>query len=270
MVDAIVVRHAPTINGNARVEGTLRQLQGEDLTLNGGAVVTGDLILPGSPTVTRNGSAVVGATVTGTGNAQPAGYRVILNGGVQVSRLVTRTDPIALPTVAVPPAPSGTRDVVINSVGLAIGNATTLRNLTLNGNAGAVVVPPGTYGQLIANGTTSFVFGVAGATQPTVYNLQSLTLNGASRLTIAGPVTLTLANGGAWNGSIGSSDHPSWLTVNVAGGTVTFNSGSAFYGVLRAPSSTVTLNGNTRLRGAISADRLTLNGGAVVQQGRTP
>ena len=78
------------------------------------------------------------------------------------------------------------------------------------------------------------------------------------------------ANGGAWNGSIGSSDHPNWLTVNVAGGTVTFNSGSAFYGILRAPLSTVTLNGNTRLCGALIADRLMLNGGAAVQQGRTP
>jgi hypothetical protein len=45
------------------------------------------------------------------------------------------------------------------------------------------------------------------------------------------------------NGTIGSSDQPGWLKVNIAAGAVTLNSGSAFYGTLRAPTSSVVLNG---------------------------
>src|SRR5262249_17154873 len=45
-----VVRHAPSVSG--RVEGSVRQLLGEDVTLNSGAVITGDLIEPGTPQLT--------------------------------------------------------------------------------------------------------------------------------------------------------------------------------------------------------------------------
>src|ERR1700686_3101734 len=41
-----IVRHAASLNGNGRVEGSLRQLTGESVTLNGGAVVTNDLRVP--------------------------------------------------------------------------------------------------------------------------------------------------------------------------------------------------------------------------------
>jgi hypothetical protein len=39
-------------------------------------------------------------------------------------------------------------------------------------------LPPGSYGTFTANGGSGFIFGVAGATQPAVYNLQNLSLNG--------------------------------------------------------------------------------------------
>jgi len=262
VASAVLVRHAPVLNNNARVEGPLWLLSGEDTTLNSNATIAGDLLVPGSPTVIRNGG-TLGATVSGSGSAQPSGYRITLNSGANVSRLVTRTDPIALPAVVAPLAPSGTRDVVINQPGQSLGNPATIRNLTLNNNAGTVAVPPGTYSQWTANSNTSFVLGVAGAPQPSVYNLQSLTLNSGSRLEVVGPVVLNLANGMSLNSTAGMSARPDWLVVNVAAGVVTLNSGSTFYGMLRAPSSTVTLNGGSRLEGMLRVDRLVLNGGTV-------
>jgi hypothetical protein len=182
-----------------------------------------------------------------------------------VNRLVTRTDPIAVPTVAAPPAPAGTRDVTISQPGQPIGDPSTIRNLTLNSNAGAVAVPPGTYGQWTANGSSRFVLGVAGATTPSVYNLQGLTLNSTSRVDVIGPVTVNLGSGFTWSGSAGSSANPGWFTLNVAAGSVALNGSAALYGTLRAPSSSVALNTSARIYGAVIADRLTLNGGAVVQ-----
>jgi hypothetical protein len=70
-----VVRHAPQINA-ARVEGSVRQLLGEDstligeeVTLSGSAVITSDLLVPGTPQVTLNGNPSFGGTVDGTGSA---------------------------------------------------------------------------------------------------------------------------------------------------------------------------------------------------------
>jgi hypothetical protein len=245
-------------------------LLGEDLTINGGGSVSGDLLLPGSPTIRQNGKPSLGATVAGTGSTQPNSYQVTLNGNAHVGRLVTRTDLISMPSVTTPPRPSGARDLAIDRTGQSLGDVTTLRNLTLNNTAGVITLLAGTYGQVTVNSGAVLQLGIAGATEPAVYNLQGLTLNGQSELRVVGPVVLNLATGLTLNGSAGSADHPTWLTVNVATGAVTLNGGGAFYGVLRAPSSTITLNGNTRLRGALAADRLTLNGGATVQAISTP
>lgn len=261
-----IVRNAPVLNSSTRIEGTLWLLSGAATTLNGNATITGDLLVPGSPTVVRNGSSSLGATVAGSGSATPSGYRLTLNSSASINRLVTRIDPIALPTVPAPPAPSGTRNVSINQPGQSIGDPATLCNLTLNSNAGAVAAPPGTYGQWTANGNARFVLGVAGASEPAVYNLQSLTLNANSRLEVVGPVVLNLASGMTWNSTAaGSGAEPGWLTVNVASGAVTFDGSSSFTGTLRAPASTVTLNSTTQLAGSLIADRLTLNGSAVVR-----
>ena len=50
--------------------------------------------------------------------------------------LTTRTDATAMPMVAAPPAPTGTRNVTINNAGQSIGDFAALKNLTLNGNIG--------------------------------------------------------------------------------------------------------------------------------------
>ena len=40
---AVTVRHAPSLNGDGLIQGTLQQLLGENATLNGGFTMTGDL-----------------------------------------------------------------------------------------------------------------------------------------------------------------------------------------------------------------------------------
>jgi rhamnogalacturonan endolyase len=145
-----------------------------------------------------------------------------------------------------------------------LGDFATIRDLTLNGKVGAIAVPAGTYGSFTANGNNSFVLGQADATTPAVYNFQTLTLNGSSRITIVGPVVMTLRNGLALSGSIGDPAHPEWLTLRIASGGVELNSGVTVAGSVIAPSGTVTIDGNSQLIGGVAADRLTLNSSALL------
>ncbi|HEV7744529.1 MAG TPA: hypothetical protein VGO56_06010 [Pyrinomonadaceae bacterium] len=264
-----LVRHGFTING--RIEGSVQQLTGENTTLNGGGVLTGDLLVPGVPTVHLNGSPTFGGTVPGSGSAQPTNYQVTINGGAQLGHLVTRTDPGTMPNVAAPPASTGTRDVTLNNSSQSPGNFATLRDLTLNGNVGMITVPAGTYRKFTANGGSGFVLGVAGATQPAIYNFNSLLLNGGSQLQVVGPVLVTSATAVTLNAAMGAAGNPLWLSLNVAAGGLTLNGGSALYGVVTAPSGLVTINGNSSLIGNVICDRLTSNGGLlrILQQGDT-
>lgn len=259
-----LVRHAPTLDGD--LDGSMQVLTGESLTLNGNAAVSGDILVPGTPTVRLNGHPTFVGTQDGTGSTWPSNYQVTLNGNVVLRYLVRRTDPIAMPVVSAPPAPTGTRNVSLNSASDSAGDFATIRNLTLNGNAGTRVVPAGTYGTLSANGNSGFTFGVAGATTPSVYNLQGLTLNGNNSLQILGPVVIVLANGVSFNASVAASGHPEWLALNVASGGVTLNGNMSFYGAVIAPAGTVTLNGNSTLTGGVVADRLTINGNGLLKQ----
>jgi hypothetical protein len=107
----------------------------------------------------------------------------------------TRIDPVAIPTVPAPPATSGTRNVELKKATDSAGNWATVRDLKLSGQAGTVAVPPGSYRDFTASGQTGLVLGLAGATQPSSYNFQSLTLNGQARLEVVGPIVLTLNSG---------------------------------------------------------------------------
>ncbi len=254
----VLVRHAPTLNG--AVAGSIQVLLPENVTLNGNASIARQLLMPGTPTVQLNGAPTYGGATDGPGSASPTSHRVTLNGGARLGGLLQHIDAISLPTVAAPPAPTGTRNVSINSSGQSAGDFATLRNLTLNGNVGTVAVPPGTYGSFTSNGSSAFRFGVAGATTPAVYDLQGLTLNGNTAMEIVGPVVITLASGTSLNASIGNAAHPEWLKLRVASGGVTLNGNVACHGSIIAPSGTVTVNGNTQLAGYVIADRFTLNG----------
>jgi rhamnogalacturonan endolyase len=256
-----LVRHAPLINGI--VDGSVQMLLPESVTLNGSASLSGDLLVPGTPALKLNGSPMLAGTKNGPGAATPTNYTVTLNSGAVIRYLVRRVDAIALPVVAAPTAPAGTRSVSINNSSQSAGNFATLRNLTLNSGSGHIAVPPGAYGNFTAN-SGSFVLGIAGATEPAVYSLQNLTINGSASLQIAGPVILTLANGVTFNGAAGSAAHPEWFTLQIYSGGVTLNSNGVLHGTIVAPTGTVTLN--AALHGTVSSDRLILNGNALLDE----
>ncbi len=263
---AVTVRHAPSLNGGT-IQGSLQQLNGESATVNGGFAMTGDLLVPGTPTLRINGNPTLAGTVVGAGSTSPTGYQITLNGNCSLRYLRTRTTPVSLPTVSAPPSPTGTRNVTINSAGQSYGDATTLRDLTLNGNVGMTSVPPGTYGTFTVNGGSGLVLGVAGGLQAVNYNLQNLNLNGSSMLKIVGPVVLTVANGFTANGTVGASNNPAWLQLQVASGGFTLNGGCTVYGLVLAPNGTVIINGNSTLMGTSASDQFTLNGGGLVSWG---
>jgi len=259
-----LVRHAPTLNGS--IDGSVQQMLGEAVTFNGGAVVTGDLLVPGTPTVRLNGQPAYAGTVDGSGSTSPSNYQITLNGNAALRHVVRRTNAGALPTVTAPPQPTGTRSVTINSSSDSPGNFGTLRNLTLNGNVGQFAIPAGTYGDFAANGGSGFTLGVAGATQPAVYNFQHLTLNGNTHLEVVGPVVLNVNYGFTANGNLGSTLHPAWLTLNIFGSDgFVLNGGSYLYGSVNAPQGLVTINGNSQLVGGVTCDRLTVNGNGLLR-----
>ena len=182
-----------------------------------------------------------------------------LSGGSALRHVVRRTSPVALPSLTAPPVPAGTRSVVLNAPGQSPGRFDTLRNLTLNGGVGPVTVPAGTYGTFTANGSSGFTIGIAGATEPAVYNFQGLTLNGGTALRVVGPVVVTVGGAVVFNGTAGAAGHPEWLHLDVPSGGVTLNGGVTVHGFVTAPNGTVMINGT--LRGGVAADRLTVNGG---------
>ena len=262
---AVIVQHAPSLNGCSVINGSLQQLDGENVTLNSGFEMTGDLLVPGTPTVVIHGRPFYAGTVPGDGSTSPSGYKVTLDANCSFNYLRTRTTPVTLPMVSKPASPTGTRNVIISRAGQSIGNPDTLLDLTLSGNVGLISVPPGTYGNFTANCGAGLVIGVAGAVQPTTYNLQNLTLNSNAKLEVVGPVILTVANGFTVNGPVGCSKHPEWLQLNIASGNLTLNCGSIVYGQVAVPKGEVTINGNAALVGTSISANFDLNCGGVVR-----
>ncbi|MET0645080.1 MAG: RHS repeat-associated core domain-containing protein [Pyrinomonadaceae bacterium] len=267
-----VVRHAPVLN-SGRVEGSLWQLSPESVVLDGNDTITSDLLVPGTPGVTATDKANFGGTVDGGEDPLPGNYTISIGGNASLRHVVTRTNPIEPQPVAAPPAPAGARDVSLSKAGETFGAAATLRNLSLSGKAGAVAVPPGTYGRFAASGHTALVFGVAGSAEPTVYNLEDLSLGGGSELRLNGPVILTVKNSVTLSGSTaGSSSDPRLLVLQISGAPAAntesglkLSGNSVLYGVVRAPQRDIIVTGNGRLRGTVSCDYLFVNGNGVLQ-----
>ena len=252
---AVTVRHAPSLNGADRLKAPCSN---STARTSPPTAVGHDRRFAGArhAHAVMNGKPAFAGTIAGTGSTSPSGYQVTLNGNCSLHYLRTRTTPVTLPAVPAPPSPTGTRSVTINSAGQSYGDAATLRDLTLNGNVGQISVPPGTYGNFTVNGGSGLVLGVAGGLQAVNYNLQNLNLNGSSTLKIVGPVVLTVANGFTANGTVGASNNPAWLQLQVAGGGFTLNGGCTVYGLVTAPNGTVIVNGNSTLVGTSASDQL--------------
>lgn len=261
-----IVRHSAVMNGNAGIEGSLQILLSEDMALNGNAWISGDLLLPGTPSLRLNGpNTTIGSQIEGSGSVSPSGANLTLNGNAVITRLVRRTDPVSLPLVAAPPAAIGTRSVKLNTGSDSVGSFATLRDLTINGSIGLVAIAPGTYHDFTVNGSNNgLILGVAGATEPSVYNFRSLTLNGRTEIKVVGPVLITVADEVAFNGEFGNADHTGWVTLRIADGGLTLNGTSSFFGTVIAPNGAVTLNGLDVLKGGLASDRLVINGQGLV------
>ncbi len=258
-----LVRHAPTLSGG--LDGSLQMLLPESGSLNGSAWVSGDLLVPGMPTVVTNGTVNYDGTIEVDGSATPSNYQITLNKDSVLRHVVRGVAPVAMPIVAAPPVPTGTVNVSLDFAGQSAGDFATVLDLTLNRKAGQVVVPPGTYGTLVANKNTGFTFGPTELQTaiPAVYNLQGLALNRGSKVLVTGPVIINLANGVSWSGTAGSPAHPEWLEVNIAAGGVSLM--SAFNGKVVAPNGTISINGRTTLTGSIVSNGLTINRGGELQ-----
>jgi len=267
-----VVRHSVTLLNSGRVEGSLWQLMPEDVTLDGTDTITTDLLVPGTPVVLHSHPATYGGTLVGTENPEPTNYTITIKGSSQLRHVVARTNPIELENVAAPPVSTGTRDVSITHAGELIGDASTLRNLSISGNAGTIAVPAGTYGRFDVSGRNVLVFGDANSQTPTSYNLEELTLTGSSELRLTGPIVLTVKNRVTLTGStLGAADNPKRLLLKIATplsdpeDALKVSGSAVLYGIVRAPQGTITIEGSGRVRGTVACNYLFVNGNGVLQ-----
>jgi polygalacturonase/pectin methylesterase-like acyl-CoA thioesterase len=273
VVPLVVVASPPVLNGT--VNGSIQQLDAKNATLAAGALMTGDLLVPGTPKVSLVAGSTYGGTIVDGGTVNEPAYTVTINRGASLRHVVTKVDPITLPTVATSPTTTGTRTVTLTAPAAA-PNWATVANLTLSNQAGAVAVPPGTYNTFTVNGGTTLVLGVAGASAPTVYNLRSLSLNANATVQLAGPVILTVNQTievRALAGSLpantlalfGSSTNPNWLSLNVSSGGLLLNGAIEFYGNVVAPTGTVTVDSGATLTGGVMAAGVSVAAGGVLQ-----
>lgn len=259
---SVLIEHSPNING--LVDGNLHFNRGENFNLNGGGIISGTLSVPGTPSVKVNKRATAGEVVEGVGSISPSGYKIHINGNSELGTLATRSEYLALsPSVSTIP-PTGNRHVNINTNSDEVGDFSTIRNLNINAGGISLNVPPGAYGNFGVNNGAEIVIGSSISNEPLFYSFERLQLNGSSKLTLAGPVVVVLANGFSSGGTIGNPDNSDWLLMNMSKGGLNLNSNGRFYGVLKAPNGHVNINGNARFEGALEADRLNLNGGGVI------
>lgn len=262
------VNQGPTIN-NGTITGSVQQMQPANTTLNSNAIITGDLFVPGTPHLQKNGTVSFQGIATSGGSASPTNtYTVTLNSGCQLRYLLEQTNPVAFTAVPNPPAPTGTRNVSVNpgNVSGQIGSWSTVLNLTLNSSVGAVTVPAGNYGTFTANSGTSFVLGTTGATTPSTYSFDGLTLNSTSSFVINGPVIIQVKNSVTVNSGcvFGNPQNPSWTSLKITNSGLTINSNGILYGFVEAPTSSVTINGKL-VGSVISSNQLTVNSGGSIQ-----
>jgi hypothetical protein len=257
-----LVRHLSPIDGG--IAGSLQAVTSGDIMLNGGSYVSGDLLVPGTPVLQINGHPTIGGIRDAGGAASPSDYQVTLNGAAVLRYLVRRADPIAMPIVEAPPAPTGTRDFVVTKAAQVPMDFGSVRNLSLSGNAGQVSIPAGTYGDLTVTGQNGFIIGVVGASTPSIYNVQSLTVATAARLVVLGPVVVNIANRASVSGQAGDFARPEWLQLQVAGADVTIAGNGGIAGDVVAPEALVTVAGNGTIHGSVTANQLSLGGNALL------
>jgi hypothetical protein len=251
---------------NGTVIGSIRHLTGSGFNFNSGGLITGDIYTPGVPKVRFNGKPTFGEIVEGNGSTSPSGYWVHINNGSEMGDLVIRTDGEPLPGVTAPTAPSGWENWTINSPSAPRpSDWSKVRNLNINSNGGNVDVPPGAYGNFVANNNTSFTLGVAGSSSPAIYSFDNFQWNASSRIVVVGPVVIRTRNQVQANGPAGNEAHPEWMVWEISqGGFVANSKAEPIYAHVYAPNGRVTVNNKATLCGATFSKDLTVNQGGTL------
>jgi len=260
----VLVKTAPTMVGD--LLGSLQLTQPLSVTLQGGSIVNRDLLIPGTPSFTvTSGGTLVGVR-DWTGTATPTAHRVSVNGGAMLRYLVRRVNAPVLPTVTAPPAPRGTRLVTITASTQSIGDPATLLDLTVRGTGVVAKLPAGTSRPVSVQTGAILEIEQAGATTPSVYNLQGLTIAAGTTLRVVGPVRVVLPGAPTLSGTVGNVLQPSWLRIEQAAGSLTLSGSVVIYGEIFAPAGTVTVGNNCRVLGRIYANGFSLSSLGVVEQ----
>lgn len=259
--DTVVTRHFPGLNGG-HVDGSVRVLLGESGNILTGTFLTGNLFVPGTPNINASTSSFYNGTLVGLGNSSPSGYTININTNATLNHIITRTDPISIPSLTSPGRPRTGINLTLNP-GQLVTDFSGVQNITLNSNYGQLVVPPGSYGNFTALPGSGFTLGVNG--QNTTYNLQGLVLNSSTQLQIRGNVTINLADviGIGTNSVVGDPNNPVALLLKTTATNIIINSNASVYSVIQAPLSTFNISSGALLKGSLVCDKLNLNGGTI-------
>jgi len=250
----------PTLNGE--VVGDFSVQNGQGFWLNGGATISEELWLAGTPTIRFNGQPPFTPVRDADGPEQPSNYQVGVNSGVDIGGIVRRGPVIAFPSSPRPESPQGNRWLNVNRPSDSIGDPSTIRSLTLNSNAGTVLLPAGAYDQLTVNSKSVLQLGTAGATDPEVYHVRRINLNSSGQLRLLGPVLIYLHSDINLNSQtvMGEAAHPAWMDLRIFQGSANLNSSARFYGQMVSPQGTIRINSNVEFHGVAYAKQITING----------
>lgn len=251
--EAAVVNHSPIIEG--RVEGSIRQLLPEPLSIAANAVVSSKISVAGSPNVKLMQGANFNGIVAGTGKTEPAGYEITLQPNSTVKQIFTRVDSQALDPIKEPTTSNGSLSISVSSSDEKI-DFSLVKDLSLL--SGSLAVPAGSYGTFSLASSSSFILGQPNST--TVYHFEQLLLSTSSKITLAGPVVINLLKplvvpSGA---IVGSESSPVWLQLNSIS-SVTVDKSTVF-ALINAPKALVTIGTDSKLKGHVSCDRLVVKG----------
>ncbi|MDP0499536.1 MAG: Ig-like domain-containing protein [Verrucomicrobiota bacterium JB022] len=250
---------------NGVIEGNVLQVHPESVILNSGAEISGDLYVVGSPSIVTQGGKL-GQIVEGGSVGEPIGSVVTLNHGSTLATLKINSNPPVWPAAATYLPPAGSRWITLSLPSDALGEAASIKGLTLNQGAGSHALPAGSYGSWSINAGSALVLGVAGASEPAVYYVENLLLNAGGAIAVAGPVDLRIKNWTSMQGVVGDAARPDLLRLEIVEGGLTLNTGAEVFGEVRVVNQRLTLNDRSRIVGPVVAKWLTLNSGARIDQ----
>jgi prepilin-type N-terminal cleavage/methylation domain-containing protein len=292
-----------TFNGNILLAYSATP---SNIQINSGGKINGSLYLPGTPTIKSNAvsggdktwtqarDALFASVILGQNTFDNSPYRVVdLGGPADPSNYTVNFDPAPSVTGKVyrqierytltaitdtwGTKASSTGTVFPGASGTYTYAATSNADITINSGNPTVNLIGGTtarpqdghFGSVSVNGGTLVLGNASDPTQEMVYYFDSLSLNGGN-VQVVGKVTINLKGGFNLGRTIGNSAHPEYMQLNLWSGNFNANSGSAVYGAVYAPSSTVTFNGGSTLNGSITASKLNMNSSSVIYSLKPP